>query len=84
MEKYGRKVYEDRFVEPKKNKLTSYAREASSSSTSLLYANVKAYFDDWFAKILAKNQVCEDQIMGRIEVVAKEVKEGRKKIREEM
>lgn len=72
-------------VKPKKKKKrASYTEEASPSSAGLLSADAKRYFDDWFGKILAYNQVCDDQIMGRIKVVAKEVEEGREKIKEEV
>lgn len=42
------------------------------------------YFYEWFGKLSSNNQVREDRIMRRIEVVAKEIEEGREKIREEM
>lgn len=47
-------------------------RVVSSSSTGLLSADTKAYFDDWFGKILVYNEVRYERNLGCIEVVAKE------------
>lgn len=87
LEKSGRKVYKNRFVELKKKnkkKGASYDEEASLSSDWLLSVDARVYFDYWFGNTLDDNQVCEDQIMGRIKVMAQEAKEGREKIREEV
>lgn len=58
--------------------------EAGASGNGLLFADVKAYFNDWFRKIFADNQVGEERIMGQVEVVVKEVKKGREKLKEEL
>lgn len=71
-------------MKPKKKKGTSSTGETSLLYVGLLIADAKAYFDDWFGKILADNHVHEDQIMGRIEVMAKEAEEGREDIKEEV
>lgn len=80
----GNWVYEDRIVKPKNKKASSSGEEYSSSSAILLSDGVKAYFDDWFGKILDDNQVREDQIMSQMEVVVREEEEGRQKIKEEV
>lgn len=49
-----------------------------------LSANVIAYFSELFGKIMANNQIREDQIMIRIEVVTKEDEEGQEKMKEEI
>lgn len=71
-------------VVSKKKKIDNSIRETGSSSVGLLTINVEMYFDDWFGKMLDDNKVCEDQIMSRIEVVSKEVEEGRERIREKV
>lgn len=73
LEKSGNKVYDDQIKEQEKNSTD----EAGSSDVGGLSADARAYFDELFEKIMADNQFQEDQIMDRIEVVAKEVKEGR-------
>lgn len=71
-------------MKPKKKNGTSSTGETSLSYVGLLITDAKAYFDDWFGKILDDNHVHEDPIMGRIEAMAKEAEEGREDIKEEV
>lgn len=65
--------YKEKIVKPKKKKRTGSTKEVGLSSDGLFFDGMKAYFDKWFGKILADNQVREDRIMSRLDVVAKKV-----------
>lgn len=58
-------IYKDRIFKLNKNKRSSSIEEFGSPSARLHSDGVKAYFDEWFGKLLANNQVCEDRIMGQ-------------------
>lgn len=77
-------IYEDKIFKSKKKKRASFTNEDDPSSAVLLSDDAKVYFDDWFGRLLDDNHVREDQIMDRVEVVAKDVEEGIEKIKEEI
>lgn len=79
MEKSGRKFYVDQIVELEK----SSTSETGSSDAGVLSANVRAYFNELFGKIMENNQVREDRIMSHIEAMVKEAEEGWEKMKEE-
>ncbi|CAI8597995.1 unnamed protein product [Vicia faba] len=55
LEKSGRKVYDDKIVEPIKDP----SNETSESSFGFLSVDVKTYLDEMVEKILVENQIRE-------------------------
>lgn len=77
-------IYKDKIFKSKKKKRSSFTNEDDPSSAVLLSDDAKVYFDDWFGRLLDDNHVRKDLIMGRIEVMAKDVEEGIEKIKKEI
>lgn len=75
----GRKVYDDKIVEPIKD----HSDEASGSSSGL-FVNGKSYFNELDGNILADNEIREERIMVRIDIVARESEESRVKLKSKL
>lgn len=73
-------IYDDKIVEPMKDP----SNVVGASSTSVLSAKMKTYFDEQFRKILVDNQIKDERIMSRINGLTKEREDRRANMQDEL